>query len=119
MRPMDSFAYAGRRIADINAETCAQARPLVLAQAPGQAYAQAKAAVEQAGLALVTDDPTTGRIEATGRSRAFGLKNDVVVRVLPAPQGSRIDVRAIGRDPVPDFGANCARVTELIGAMRS
>ncbi|HQT52175.1 MAG TPA: long-chain-fatty-acid--CoA ligase [Phenylobacterium sp.] len=119
MRPLDSFAYAGRRIADINAETCAEARPLVLAQAPGQAYAQAKAAVEQAGLALVTDDPATGRIEATGRSLAFGLKNDVVVRVLPAPQGSRIDVRAIGRVPVSDLGANCARVTELIGAMRS
>ena len=119
MRPMDSAAYAGRRIAEINAETCADARPLMLARAPGQAYAQAKAAVEAAGLALVTDDPASGRIEATGRSAAFGLKNDVVVRVLPTLQGSRIDVRAIGRVPVADFGANCARVTELIGAMRS
>lgn len=119
MRPLDSAAYAGRRIADINAETCADARPLILASAPGQAYARAKAAVEQAGLSLVTDDPASGRIEATGRSTAFGFKNDVVVRVLPAPQGSRIDVRAISRVPVADFGANCARVTELIGAMRS
>ncbi|WP_340647381.1 long-chain-fatty-acid--CoA ligase [Phenylobacterium sp.] len=119
IRPLDSAAYSGRRIADINAETCADARPLMLAQAPGAAYVQAKAAIEQAGLALVTDDPATGRLEATGRSLAFGLKNDVVVRVLPAPQGSRIDVRAIGRVPVADFGANCARVTGLIGAMRS
>ena len=119
MRPLDSAAYAGRRIADINAETCANARPLILASAPGQAYARAKAAVEQAGLSLVTDDPASGRIEATGRSTAFGFKNDVVVRVLPTPQGSRIDVRAISRVPVADFGANCARVTELIGAMRS
>ncbi|WP_421934911.1 long-chain-fatty-acid--CoA ligase [Phenylobacterium sp.] len=119
VRPLDSAAYAGRRVAEINAETCAQARPLLLPAAPGAAYAKAKAAVEQAGLALVTDDPASGRIEATGRSPAFGLKNDVVVRVLPAPQGARIDVRAIGRVPVPDFGANCARVTELIGAMRS
>ncbi|MDO8380072.1 DUF1499 domain-containing protein, partial [Phenylobacterium sp.] len=104
---------------EINAETCAQARPLLLPAAPGAAYAKAKAAVEQAGLALVTDDPASGRLEATGRSLAFGLKNDVVVRVLPAPQGARIDVRAIGRAPVPDLGANCARVTGLIGAMRS
>ncbi|MES2342908.1 MAG: long-chain-fatty-acid--CoA ligase [Pseudomonadota bacterium] len=119
MTRLDSGAYAGRRVADINAETCAQARPLLLPAAPGAAYAKAKAAVEQAGLALVTDDPASGRLEATGRSLAFGLKNDVVVRVLPAPQGARIDVRAIGRVPVADFGANCARVTELIGAMRS
>ena len=119
MTPLESGTYAGRRIADINAETCAQARPLLLSAAPGAAYAKAKAAVEQAGLTLVTDDPASGRIEATGRSTAFGFKNDVVVRLLPAPQGTRIDVRAISRVPVADFGANCARVTELIGAMRS
>ncbi|MDO8378628.1 long-chain-fatty-acid--CoA ligase, partial [Phenylobacterium sp.] len=62
MTRLDAGAYAGRRVAEINAETCAQARPLLLPAAPGAAYAKAKAAVEQAGLALVTDDPASGRL---------------------------------------------------------
>ena len=70
-------------------------------------------------MSLVTDDPASGRLEATGLSRAFGLKHDLVVRVAPVPEGSRIDMRAIGRAPVADFGTNCARVTRLIGAIRS
>ena len=119
MRPLDSGAYAGRRIADINAETCAQAQPLVLAHGPATAYARAKAAVTGAGLKLVTDDPRSGRLEATGASGAFGLKSDVVVRVQPMAQGARIDIRAVGRAPLGDAGANCARVVSLIGAMRS
>ncbi len=116
--PLGSQVFAGRRVADVNAETCAQARPLVLPGDTRQAYARAKAAIEGAGLALVTDDPVAGRLEATARSLAFGLPNDLVVRVQPDPLGARVDLRAIGRTPTPDLGANCGRIERLIGLMR-
>ena len=116
--PLGSQVFAGRRVADVNAETCAQARPLVLPGDTRQAYARAKAAIEGAGLALVTDDPVAGRLEATARSLAFGLPNDLVVRVQPDPRGARVDLRAIGRTPTPDLGANCGRIERLIGLMR-
>ena len=71
--PVGSLAFAGRRIADVNAETCPAARPLVVERSPADAYEAAKAAVQAAGLAIVTDDPMDGRLEATGQSFWYGL----------------------------------------------
>lgn len=116
--PVGSAAYAGRRVADINAETCSAARPLVTPRAPGDAYEAVKAAVMASGMTLVTDDPADGRLEAAGSSFWYGLTDDLVVRVRPDAQGSRVDMRSIGRDAGPDQGRNCARITDLIAAVR-
>lgn len=116
--PVGSAAYAGRRLAEINAETCPAARPLVSARAPGDAYEAVKAAVMASGMTLVTDDPVDGRLEATARSFWYGLTDDLIVRVRPDAEGSRLDMRSIGRDAGPDQGRNCARIGELIKAVR-
>lgn len=116
--PVGSVAYAGRRVAEINAETCPAARPLVGARSPADAYEAIKAAVLAQGMTLVTDDPADGRLEAVARSFWYGLTDDLVVRVRPDAQGSRVDLRSIGREPGADLGRNCARVTGLIKAAK-
>ncbi len=116
--PVGSAAYAGRRVAEINAETCPAARPLVSDRAPGDVYEAVKAAVMAQGMSLITDDPVDGRLEATARSFWYGLTDDVVVRVRPDAKGSRLDLRSIGRDPGPDQGRNCARIGALIQAVK-
>ena len=115
--PVGSDAYAGRRIADINAETCPTARPLVSTRAPGDTYQAIKAAVLASGMTIVTDAPVEGRLEATGQSFWYGLTDDLAVRVRPDAQGSRLDLRSIGRDAGPDQGRNCARISELLKAV--
>jgi len=116
--PVGSLAYAGRRIADVNAETCPAARPLVLTRSPADAYEAAKAAVQAAGLSIVTDDPMDGRLEATGQSFWYGLKDDLVVRVRPDASGARVDMRAVGREAGGDMGRNCRRVGDLLAVVR-
>ncbi|WP_165185686.1 long-chain-fatty-acid--CoA ligase [Caulobacter soli] len=116
--PVGSLAYAGRRIADVNAETCPAARPLVLARSPADAYEAVKAAIQAAGLSIVTDDPMDGRLEATGQSFWYGLKDDLVVRVRPDTAGARVDMRAIGREPGGDMGRNCRRVGGLLAVVK-
>jgi fatty-acyl-CoA synthase len=116
--PVGSLAFAGRRVADVNAETCAAARPLVVARSPADAYEAAKAAVQAAGLSIVTDDPMDGRLEATGQSFWYGLKDDLVVRVRPDANGARVDMRAIGREAGGDMGRNCRRVGDLLAVVR-
>jgi fatty-acyl-CoA synthase len=116
--PVGSLAFAGRRVADVNAETCAAARPLILSRSPTDAYEAAKAAVQAAGLAIVTDDPMDGRLEATGQSFWYGLKDDLVVRVRPDTAGARVDMRAIGREAGGDMGRNCRRVGDLLAAVK-
>ena len=116
--PVGSLAFAGRRIADVNAETCPAARPLVVERSPADAYESAKAAVQAAGLAIVTDDPMDGRLEATGQSFWYGLKDDLIVRVRPDTNGARVDLRSVGRTAGADMGRNCRRVGGLLAAVR-
>ena len=55
-------------------------------------------------------DGERGRIEAVARTLVFGFEDDVVVRVLPEPSGSRIDVRSSIRWGSHDFGRNARRI---------
>ncbi len=115
--PMGSRAYAGRPVAEVNAETCPAARPVTLAANAAQAFAVAKAAVENAGMSIITADPASGRIEATAVSMLYGFKDDVVVRIRPDGTGARIDLRAIRRTGDRDMGANCHRIESLVSAL--
>lgn len=116
--PIGSLTFAGRRVADVNAETCPAARPLVLARQPADAYDAAKAAVQAAGLSIVTDDPADGRLEATARTFWFGLRDDLIVRVRPDAAGARVDLRSVGREAGGDLGRNCRRVGDLLAAVK-
>lgn len=55
-------------------------------------------------------DGERGRIEAVARTLVFGFEDDVVVRVLPEPSGSRIDMRSSIRWGTHDFGRNARRI---------
>jgi fatty-acyl-CoA synthase len=116
--PVGSLAFAGRRIADVNAETCPAAKPLILERAPADAYESVKAALQASGLSIVTDDPMDGRLEATGQSFWYGLKDDLIARVRPDTAGARVDLRSIGRSPGGDMGRNCHRVSRLLAAVK-
>jgi len=108
--PLGSQAYAGRPVAEVNAETCPAARPVTVAISAAQAFAHARSAVERAGMSIITADAASGRIEATAVSLLYGFKDDVVVRVRPAGAGARIDLRAGRRPGHGDMGANRRRI---------
>lgn len=55
-------------------------------------------------------DGERGRIEAVARTLVFGFEDDVVIRVLPEPSGSRIDMRSSIRWGSHDFGRNARRI---------
>lgn len=110
-------ALAGQYVGVVNARTCPAATPIILALPPAQAYARAKAAVLQARLALVTDAPEDGALEATHTSRLFGFKDDIALSLHPVGAGTRIDMRAASRTGQSDFGRDCRLVTRLRAAL--
>ncbi|MDQ0463451.1 fatty-acyl-CoA synthase [Caulobacter ginsengisoli] len=112
--PLGSQAFAGRRVADVNAETCGSARPVTLTETPARAFEAAKASLLQAGLELVTEDSAAGKLEATATGLLYGLKSDVVVQVSPSGQGSTVNMRSISRQGFADMGANCRRIGKLV-----
>ena len=87
-------------------------RPLMLDAPPATAFDRALDAVEALGWDLVAADADTGRIEATDTTFWYGFKDDVVIRIRQAGDGSRVDVRSVSRVGGSDVGANAQRIRE-------
>ncbi|MFU8815624.1 MAG: DUF1499 domain-containing protein [Pseudomonadales bacterium] len=110
-------ADAPNPVAHPGAETAAQQRqaypdirPLELDLAPQQAFERALATARAQGWEIVAAVPAEGRIEATATTFWFGFKDDVVIRITPAGNGSRLDIRSKSRVGRSDVGANAARI---------
>ncbi|MFL6663908.1 MAG: DUF1499 domain-containing protein, partial [Rhizobacter sp.] len=92
--------------------------PLMLAQPPARAFDLADQAARSMGWDIVSVSPPDLRIEATATTALFGFKDDVVVRITPAPQGSRVDVRSVSRVGGSDIGTNAKRIRAYLGKLQ-
>ena len=112
----NSVEYQGAVIAAQQQAAYADLRPLLLNVPVEQAFSKALAAARDLGWEIVEAKPAEGRIEATDTTFWFGFKDDVVVRVKTADQGSRIDVRSVSRVGKSDVGTNAggfARISRI------
>jgi uncharacterized protein (DUF1499 family) len=111
--------YGGTEVAAAQRRAYPDIRPLILAIPPPVAFNRALDAAKRMGWSLVAADSTGGRIEATATTAWFGFKDDVVIRVTPAPTGSRIDVRSVSRVGKSDVGTNAARIRAYLAKLSS
>jgi hypothetical protein len=59
-----------------------------------------------------------GRIEAVARTRVFGFRDDVVIRIVGSNTESRIDMRSASRIGWHDLGTNARRVVDFLTEFR-
>jgi len=76
-----------------------------------------EAAARGLGWRIVAAVPAEGRLEATATTPVLRFKDDVVVRVVPALNGSRVDIRSVSRFGRGDMGANAKRVRAFLAAL--
>ena len=93
--------------------------PVTLQARPEQTFDRALAAAQSLGWEIVTADKSSGRIEATDKTRWFGFEDDVVVRLTPWGTGTRIDVRSVSRTGVGDAGRNAARIRRFLKTLQT
>jgi Protein of unknown function (DUF1499) len=119
LRPRGRNDYPGPAVAALQRAAYPDVVPLELEVPTRVAY--------DAALALVTKRkwyigdaraPTLARrdgvIEAVARTPIMGFRDDVVIRVSPIGQGSRIDMRSASRFGTHDLGANASRIRSLL-----
>ncbi|CAN5128096.1 long-chain-fatty-acid--CoA ligase [soil metagenome] len=116
---VDSATFPGRHVADLNADACPGAKPVIVRKPPEAAFDLAKSTLTSAGLTVTGEDRANGRLEATASSLIYGFKDDVVVRIRQDIEGARLDLRSVSRARTSDLGANCVRVTSLVKALRT
>ena len=118
-KAVNSPIYGGPSIAVQQAKAYADIRPLDLPIAPAEAFSKALDAARAMGWVIDATVPTEGRIEATATTFWFAFKDDIVVRIRPTAQGSRIDVRSESRVGGSDVGTNAARIRSYLKQLRS
>lgn len=91
-------------------------KPILSPLATDEAFKQAAIVSRQLGWEIYAEVPNEGRIEAVDTTFWFGFKDDIVIRVKPDNQGSRIDLRSVSRVGRSDLGANAKRISRFVEA---
>jgi uncharacterized protein (DUF1499 family) len=118
-RPADRVAYAGAAVAAQQRAAYSDIAPLQLSAPVKTAYDVTLALVAKRKWHIAdARAPAPARrdavIEATARTPIMGFREDVVIRITPTGEGSRVDMRSASRYGVSDIGANAARVRSLL-----
>jgi uncharacterized protein (DUF1499 family) len=119
LRPRGRTEYPGAATAERQRAAYPDIVPLQLSVPPKTAYDVALAlATKRKWLLVDTRPPAPGRrdgsIEAVARTPIMGFRDDVVIRISPIGQGTRVDVRSASRYGTHDFGANAARLRAFL-----
>jgi uncharacterized protein (DUF1499 family) len=121
IRPRDanSVVYPGLSAAEEQHAAYPEIEPLEEDATPQAAFTAALAVIAKHRWLIVDQRPPQpprreGRIEAVARTPIMGFRDDVVVRIRPNEDGSRIDLRSSSRYGSFDFGTNAARVRALM-----
>ena len=112
-------AYDGAKVGELQKGAYPDLAPLVLAAPAPKAFEAATTTLTEMGLEIVYFDPAQGRIEAVATSPLFGFKDDVVVRVVTAADGTRVDMRSKSRVGRNDFGINTKRIRTFTAKVRA
>jgi uncharacterized protein (DUF1499 family) len=113
----NGLVYGGASVATAQKRAYPDLTSLRLPIPPDRAFALVEATAKSLGWEVASAVPTEGRLEATDTTRWFGFKDDVVVRVAPAPEGSLVDIRSVSRVGRSDLGANARRVRAFVAAL--
>jgi uncharacterized protein (DUF1499 family) len=109
--------YPGAETAAKQQSAYPDIRPLDLSVPPDAAFARALDAAKSFGWDIDAADAASGRIEATATTPWFGFRDDVVIRVAPTPNGSRIDIRSLSRIGKSDLGTNAKRIRAYLAKL--
>lgn len=94
-------------------------RTVRVATPPAETVRRAAALARERGWETALVDESAGIVEATETSLFFRFKDDVVVRVRPAPGGgSLVDMRSISRVGGSDVGMNAKRVRSFLADLQ-
>jgi uncharacterized protein (DUF1499 family) len=118
-RESNPIAYAGLRAAELQRAAYPDIEPLLVNVTPQQAYDTALAVIARRKWRVVDARPPQagrrdGLVEAVARTAIMGFRDDIVIRVRPAREGARVDIRSASRYGRSDLGANASRVRALI-----
>jgi uncharacterized protein (DUF1499 family) len=115
----NSAEYGGAALAAQQRAGYPDLGPARVALPPDQVFTRAVEVARALGWQIVAAVPAEGRLEATDRTRWFGFRDDVVIRVTADGPGARVDVRSVSRVGRSDLGTNARRIRRFLAALEA
>ena len=118
-RTANPVIYAGLYAAERQRLAYPEVEPLLVPATPKEAFDAALSVANRRRWRVIdVREPTAsrreGRIEAIARTPVMGFRDDIVIRIRPSGEDSRIDVRSASRYGRHDFGGNASRIASLL-----
>lgn len=110
--------YPGPETAAAQKQAFPDLQPLHVAQPANVVFAAAKDVVAEKGWTLIDANEAEGRIEATAETGWVRFKDDVVIRIQPGRDQTRVDVRSKSRVGRGDMGVNARRIRDYLGSLQ-
>lgn len=112
-------AYDGPEVAAQQKAAYPDLAPLITTVPRERVFEAARATLQDMKLQLTGADLSEGRLEASDTSFWYGFTDDMVVRIVETPQGTRVDVRSKSRLGRSDLGQNAKRVRTFLADLRT
>lgn len=109
----NSLIYAGEEVAAVQRKLYPYIKPIQANLSAEDAYEKALDIAQNKGWKIVAGFPEALHFEATAQTTFFGFIDDVVVKVTPINNKSRVDIRSVSRIGRSDKGVNAARIVEF------
>ncbi|CAM2905967.1 DUF1499 domain-containing protein [Vibrio rarus] len=109
----NSLLYAGEKVATIQKKAYPYIKPIQSNLSATDAYNKALTIAKDKGWEIIAQQPELRHFEATAQTTFFAFKDDVVVKVTPIDNQSRVDIRSVSRIGRSDRGVNAARIVEF------
>lgn len=106
----NSPVYAGAKVAAQQHKAYPDIKPLQFKASPDTVFTAALKTARDMGWKIQANDAASGHIEATDTTSWFGFKDDIVIRIRPQANGTRLDIRSESRLGKSDVGKNAARI---------
>jgi uncharacterized protein (DUF1499 family) len=110
--------YGGPEISAQQRAAYPSLSPEYISLPPNQAFERAYRTARKLGWMIIDRNQAEGRIEATDTTFWFGFTDDIVIRVTPTDQGSRVDLRSVSRVGKSDVGTNARRIRKYLKALK-
>lgn len=92
--------------------------PLTLDASPDAVFERARDAAIDMDWRIRAAEPAEGRLEAVATTPMMRFKDDVVVRLRPEGNGTRVDVRSRSRIGRHDLGTNARRIQDFLDRLQ-
>jgi len=109
--------YDGPAAAAQQQKSYAGLRPLIVSTPPSAVFEAAESLARDNGWQVVAADRGAGRIEAIATTRMMRFKDDVVIRLRPEGEKTRVDMRSKSRVGVGDLGTNARRIRAFLATL--